>query len=141
MSLVSLTGRGRRSCTGFSSVASLRLAMALSSLQPRVMRFGLRALLCGPRRTVRRGACCLAARTGCFCLRRLCIALEQRCEIPAGKTCLRLRDLLGRPLRDDLPTARAAFRTEVDHPVGGFDHVEIMLDDHDRIALIAEPVN
>jgi len=38
-------------------------------------------------------------------------------------------DLFGRALRDDAAAAFAAFRAEIDDPVGLFDDVEIVLDD------------
>src|SRR6185436_18642627 len=50
------------------------------------------------------------------------------------------RELLGRPLGDDLPAAVAAFRTEVDHPVRGLDHIQVVFDDHNRVACVAQPV-
>src|SRR5689334_5037073 len=68
-------------------------------------------------------------------------AFEQRRQIFAGKTCLRLRDLLRRALSDDLSAAGSAFRSEVDDPVGGLNYIEIMFDDHDGITLVAQPVN
>ena len=38
------------------------------------------------------------------------------------------------------PTAGlAALRTEVDHPVGGGDHVEVVLDDHERVSRFLQP--
>src|SRR2546425_9077826 len=37
-------------------------------------------------------------------------------------------------------TIVAALGSEIDDPVGGFDHVEVVLDDHDRVALIHELV-
>ena len=46
------------------------------------------------------------------------------------------RHLLGRAGGDDLAAARAALRAQIDHPVGGFDDVEIVLDDHDRGAAL-----
>ena len=49
--------------------------------------------------------------------------------------------MLRRPLRDDLAATGAAFRTEVDDPVGSFYYIEIMLDDYDSITLISQPVN
>src|SRR5712692_9332898 len=36
--------------------------------------------------------------------------------------------VFGRALRDDAPAAVAALGAEVDHPVGGLDHVEVVLD-------------
>ena len=40
----------------------------------------------------------------------------------------------------DLATADAAFRTEVDDPVSGLDDVEVVLDDDDGVAVVAQPV-
>ncbi len=48
------------------------------------------------------------------------------------------RDLLGRALGDDQPAAGTAFGAHVDDPVGGLDHVEVVLDDDDRVALVDE---
>src|SRR5688572_25419305 len=39
-------------------------------------------------------------------------------------------------LRDDLATARARLRPEIDHPIGAFDYVQIVLNDDDRMARI-----
>ena len=36
--------------------------------------------------------------------------------------------------RNNLPTARATFRPQVYQPVGGFNHIQIVLDDDDAIA-------
>ena len=41
---------------------------------------------------------------------------------------------------DDVAAARAALGAEVYDPVRGFDHVQVMLDDHDGIAVIAQPM-
>ena len=43
-------------------------------------------------------------------------------------------DRRGRPLADDLAAAVAALGSEVDDPVRGPDHVEVMLDDHHRVS-------
>ncbi|OYV85954.1 MAG: hypothetical protein B7Z73_12610, partial [Planctomycetia bacterium 21-64-5] len=54
---------------------------------------------------------------------------------------LRMRhNILRRARRDNVPAALAGFRSQVDHPVGRLDHVEIMLDDHHRIAQVDEPI-
>lgn len=74
-------------------------------------------------------------------LRRRLGPLQQGCQISARKARFRFRDLLGCSLSDDLAATRAAFRTEVDDPIRRFDHVEIMLDDHDRVALISQTVD
>src|ERR1700674_4233656 len=45
---------------------------------------------------------------------------------------LQLRNRLRRTEADEVPTAIAAFRTEVDHPVSRLDDFEIVLNDDDR---------
>ncbi len=50
------------------------------------------------------------------------------------------RDILGPTHRDDLTAAIASFRAEVDNPVGEFDHVYVMFDEHQCVASIDEPV-
>jgi len=40
----------------------------------------------------------------------------------------------------DLAAADTAFRAEIDDPVGGLDDVEVVLDDDDGVAVIAQPV-
>ena len=49
-----------------------------------------------------------------------------------------LRDLLGRSRRDDLTAAVATFRSEIDHPICCLDHVEVVLDHDDRVAVVIE---
>src|SRR5688500_14204852 len=58
----------------------------------------------------------------------------------AGVRLRHRREVLGRALRDDLAAAVAALGAEVDHPVGGLDHVEVVLDHHDRVAVVAQLV-
>jgi hypothetical protein len=41
---------------------------------------------------------------------------------------------------DDLASGVAAFRSQIDYVIGGFDHVEMMLDDENRVPSIHEPV-
>ena len=65
-----------------------------------------------------------------------------------AKWCLRKRpvavgglgDLLGRPLGDDAAAALAPLGPEIEDPVGGLDDVEIVLDDHHRVALVDQGV-
>ena len=45
-------------------------------------------------------------------------------------------DLFRCARRDDPPAAGSALRSQIDHVVGRLDHVEIVLDDDDRVALI-----
>src|SRR3981189_796326 len=56
----------------------------------------------------------------------------------AGVRCGIGGDLFGGAGGDDLPAAAAAFGTHVDDPVGGFDDVEIVLDDEERAAAFDE---
>src|SRR5262245_23658016 len=44
------------------------------------------------------------------------------------------------PFEQEIAAARSALRTEVDDPVRGLDHVEAVLDDHDRVAGVDELV-
>ena len=48
------------------------------------------------------------------------------------------RDLLGRPDRDHLAAAVAALRPEVDHVIGALDHLDVVLDDEQRVAALRE---
>ena len=41
-------------------------------------------------------------------------------------------------MRDDEPASVTAFGTEIDNPVGGLDHVQVMFDHHQRVALRAQ---
>src|SRR5699024_5285151 len=46
----------------------------------------------------------------------------------------------GRAGGNDLPAAVAAFGAQVNNPVSRLDHVQVVLDDHHRVALIAQAV-
>src|SRR5262245_49430619 len=48
-------------------------------------------------------------------------------------------DLLGRPLRHDPAAPRPTLRSEIHHPVSCLDHVHVVLDDDDCVALVDEP--
>src|SRR5260370_37294332 len=61
-------------------------------------------------------------------------------EEPAVEALLDLGDLFWRAGGDDLPASRPAFRTEVDDPVGGLDHIQVVLDHDDRVAGVHQPV-
>ena len=50
----------------------------------------------------------------------------------------RLYNLFRRSLRDDSPAAHAALGSEVDHIVRSLNHVEIVLDNDNRIAAVHE---
>ena len=51
-----------------------------------------------------------------------------------------LDDLLRRAAGDDVAAFGAGFGAEVDDPVGRFDHVEVVFDDDDRVAVVDEAV-
>src|SRR5690606_40835595 len=65
---------------------------------------------------------------------------EHRPEPAPGMRALLRRDRLGRARRDDLTAARAPFGPQIDDPVCRLDHVQVVLDDDYRIALIAQLV-
>ena len=58
----------------------------------------------------------------------------------AGEAPRGLGHQLRRPRDDDSAAAIAAFRAEIDDPVGGLDHVQVVLDHHHGVAMIAQPV-
>ena len=69
-----------------------------------------------------------------------CSPPQHRLQIAASITLLLFRHLFRSALRDNLAALHAAFGAQVDHPVGGFDHVQIMFDHHHAIALFDEAV-
>ena len=60
-------------------------------------------------------------------------------ELP-GVALVHGGNLAGRAGRDHAPAAVAAFRTEVDDPVGGLDHLQVVLDHHHRVAALHQRV-
>src|SRR4051794_33385338 len=66
---------------------------------------------------------------------------QHRRQIFAGYAGRILRDAFRGTGRDNLSAASAALGAEVDDPVGSFDDVEVVLDDHDRIALVAQAMD
>lgn len=54
------------------------------------------------------------------------------CRIAFFRFC----DFFRRALSDDSAAAVTAFRSQVDDIIGHFDHVQVMLDDNHRIALV-----
>src|SRR3954468_16837377 len=64
---------------------------------------------------------------------------EVRQEAP-GVRVRDASDLLGRARGDHAAALLAALRPHVDEAVGGLDDVEVVLDDHDRVALVDEAV-
>src|SRR5947209_9259766 len=65
---------------------------------------------------------------------------QRRGEKPPGITPLLARHRFRRAGGDDLAAAVAAFRAEIDDPVGGLDYFEVVLDHHHRVALVGELV-
>ena len=61
-------------------------------------------------------------------------------QVLSGITLPHLCHLLGCALSHDAPARRAAVGAEVDHPVGGLDHIQVVLDHHHRVASIHQPV-
>jgi len=71
---------------------------------------------------------------------RLSLLVEQRRKVLRGIGPFGLHDLFRRTFGNDLPAPHAAFGPEVDDPVGRLDHIEVVFDHHDRIALIDQAV-
>src|SRR5580658_8668930 len=65
--------------------------------------------------------------------------LEQRLEELAGVALFGRGDLFGRSRGHDGTTAGTAFGSQVDHPVRGLDHVEVVLDHDHRVAAVHQP--
>src|SRR5690349_3644732 len=68
------------------------------------------------------------------------MALEDRLVEASGEARRRGGDLLGGTRGDDGAAAVAALRPEIDDPVRGLDHVEVVFDDDDGIAVVAQSV-
>src|ERR1700676_1537144 len=66
------------------------------------------------------------------------VPVQDPLQILSSVRVFQLRDRLGRSEADEVPTAIAALRTEIDDPVRGLDHFEIVLDDDDRPSRIDE---
>ena len=66
--------------------------------------------------------------------------LQRRGQELAGVGTFYRSDLFRRTGGYHLASAVAAFRTQVDDPVGGFDHVEIMFNDDYGITVIPQTV-
>ena len=58
----------------------------------------------------------------------------------AGVTRFVLSDIFRRTFGDDGAAAVTSLGAEIDDPVSGFDHVEIVFDDDHRVAVIAQTV-
>jgi len=68
------------------------------------------------------------------------IVCELLFEVGARVGTGSLHDRLGRSRRDDAAAFIAALWPEIDDPVGGFDHVEVVLDDEDSVAAVDQTV-
>ena len=71
-------------------------------------------------------------------LARPVAARQHRLQKRPGIALLLAHDVLGRARGDDFAAGVAAFGAEVDDPVGGLDHFEIVLDDDHGIALVGQ---
>src|SRR4051794_13600795 len=60
--------------------------------------------------------------------RALCGRRQRRCKVASGVARGDVDDVFRRALRNDPAPARAALGAEIDDPVGGLDHVEVVLD-------------
>src|SRR5262249_56628558 len=59
---------------------------------------------------------------------------------PAGGRCLARRDLLGSATGDQLASIVAPLGAEVDDMIGRLDHVQVVLNHHDRMSGIDQSV-
>src|SRR5690606_28348801 len=59
-------------------------------------------------------------------------------ERPPGPAFGHAHDVIRRPARDDITARVAAFRSEIDHPIGDVDQIEVMLDQYDGVAFIEQ---
>ena len=73
-------------------------------------------------------------------LKRAALGVRRRhclCVVPErfpGVGCGVRGDVSRRAGDDQIAAARTALRAEIDHPVGGADHVQVVLDDEQRVA-------
>ena len=79
------------------------------------------------------GAVKLLRRLNAFLPLRRGAAQNRRQEL-RGVAPFHLHDILGRARGDDFAAAVAAFGAEIDHPIGGLDDLEIVLDHYYGIA-------
>ena len=61
-------------------------------------------------------------------------------QILAGDAVRVGHDRFGRALGDDMPAMHAGARPHIDDPVGGADRLLVVLDDDDRVAEVAQPL-
>src|SRR5438876_987803 len=87
----------------------------------------------GPVRIKWRAKTCSASSDLLFDQRRSRV-LQPWLEVLAGVAAFDLNDVLRRACGDHAAATVAAFGAHVDQPVGALDHVEVVLDHHDRVA-------
>src|SRR5437763_1502317 len=58
----------------------------------------------------------------------------------AGVRCLARRNLLGSAASDQFAALVASLRAEVDDIIGRLDHVQVVLDHHDGVTVVDQPV-
>ena len=68
------------------------------------------------------------------------LAAQDARQVLPGRRGGSRRDRLRRPGNDDLAAAVASLRAQIHDPVGRLDHVQIVLDDQDRVAAVDQPV-
>src|SRR5687767_14130961 len=136
---------------GRASAASARNAYSMSGTRPSLGRSSLWLAACGSSRPLDldRGLglarlCPVAARADCrpacglgerhVAQRQERLALEHPRQVLPRRRAFGGRDLLRRAGDEDFAAALAALRTQVDDPVCRLDHVEVVLDDDDRVA-------
>src|SRR5687767_7776333 len=65
---------------------------------------------------------------------------HHRLQVSSGVRAFDLRDILRRARGHDRPATRAPLGSQIDDPVRGLDHVEIVLDDEHRVSLVDQTV-
>src|SRR5438309_11992417 len=81
-------------------------------------------------------------RSGCYRLRDASYLTggEKLAQVTPRERPPDARDRLRRSFGDDLAARFPALGTEIDHVVRGLDHVEVVLDDDDRVSRVHEAV-
>src|SRR5260221_67980 len=64
------------------------------------------------------------------------VPIQAPLQVLSGVRVVQFRDRSRRTEANEIPAAIAAFRTQVDYPVGRLDHFKIVLDDDDRSSRI-----
>ena len=65
---------------------------------------------------------------------------KKRAQMPAGVGRRNRRDVFRRSAGDHLAPARAAFRAQIQNPIRGFDHVEVVFNDQNGVAAVRQPL-